>query len=208
VLVPQALQEQMLQGVLSMNIAQMAQSVITLIGTVVILLIIQPFLTLVTFAIVPMVVWSGLYLGERLKKTSLGVMDQVAEATAIAEEAFSQVRVVQSFVQEDHERGKYGGRMDHAVQVAIRRAVTRALFASVNGFAVLSASVLVLWLGGRMVLEGTLTAEARAAGATSVEIRGVKVVNRGILRLKGLAKDLGFAVKEVGNDLITFVKGL
>src|SRR3954454_20332635 len=44
---------QMLQGVLSMNIASMAQSVLTLIGTVVILLMIQPFLTLVTLAVVP-----------------------------------------------------------------------------------------------------------------------------------------------------------
>jgi subfamily B ATP-binding cassette protein MsbA len=148
---------QMLQGVLSMNIAAMAQSLLTLIGTVVILLMIQPFLTLVTLAIVPVVVGSGLYLGERLKKTSLGVMDQVAEATAIAEEAFSQVRVVQSFVQEDNERAKYGRRMDQAVAVAIRRAVTRGLFASISGFAVLSASVLVLWLGGRMVLAGTLS---------------------------------------------------
>jgi len=148
---------QMLQSVLSMNIAAMAQSVLTLVGTVVILLMIQPFLTLVTLAVVPVVVGSGLYLGNRLKKTSLGVMDQVAEATAIAEEAFSQVRVVQSFVQEDNERAKYGRRMDQAVAVAIRRAVTRGLFASISGFAVLSASVLVLWLGGRMVLAGTLS---------------------------------------------------
>ncbi|HET7232432.1 MAG TPA: ABC transporter transmembrane domain-containing protein [Longimicrobium sp.] len=148
---------QMLQGVLSMNIAAMAQSLLTLIGTVVILLMIQPFLTLITLAVVPIVVGSGLYLGELLKKTSLGVMDQVAEATAIAEEAFSQVRVVQSFVQEDNERAKYGRRMDQAVSVAVRRAITRGLFSSITSFSVLAASVLVLWLGGRMVLAGTLS---------------------------------------------------
>jgi len=148
---------QMLQGVLSMNIAAMAQSLLTLVGTVVILLMIQPMLTLVTLAVVPIVVGSGLYLGNLLKKTSLGVMDQVAEATAIAEEAFSQVRVVQSFVQEDNERARYGRRMDRAVTVAIRRAVTRGLFSSITSFTVLSASVLVLWLGGRMVLAGTLS---------------------------------------------------
>jgi subfamily B ATP-binding cassette protein MsbA len=135
----------------------MAQSLLTLIGTVIILLAIQPFLTLITLAVVPIVVGSGLYLGNLLKKTSLGVMDQVAEATAIAEEAFSQVRVVQSFVQEDNERSKYGRRMDQAVAVAIRRAVTRGLFSSISSFTVLSASVLVLWFGGRMVLAGTLS---------------------------------------------------
>jgi subfamily B ATP-binding cassette protein MsbA len=148
---------QMLQGVLSMNIAAMAQSLLTLAFTVVILVMIQPLLTAVTFAVVPIVVGSGLYMGNRLKKSSLGVMDQVASATAIAEEAFSQVRVVQSFVQEDSERAKYGRRMDRAVAVATRRAITRGLFSSISSFSVLSASVLVLWLGGRMVLAGTLS---------------------------------------------------
>lgn len=57
-------------------------------------------------------------------------------------------------------------------------------------------------------LAGTLTAEARAAGASAVEIRGVKVINPGVLRLQGLAKDLGFSVKEVGKDFITFTKAL
>jgi hypothetical protein len=57
-------------------------------------------------------------------------------------------------------------------------------------------------------LAATLTGEARAAGATAVEIRGLSVVNPGILRLQGLAKDLGFTVKEVGHDFITFAKGL
>ncbi|HEX6749734.1 MAG TPA: ABC transporter transmembrane domain-containing protein [Longimicrobium sp.] len=148
---------QMLQGVLSMAVTSMVQSLLTLLGTIVILFAMQPFLTLITLAVVPMVVGSGLWLGERLKKSSLGVMDQVAEATAVAEEAFSQIRVVQSFAREDFERGRYGLRMDNAVTVAMRRAVTRGLFNSVNSFAVFSASVLVLWLGGRMVLAGTLT---------------------------------------------------
>jgi subfamily B ATP-binding cassette protein MsbA len=148
---------QMLQGVLSMAVTSMVQSLLTLAGTVIILFAMQPMLTLITLAVVPAVVGSGLWLGERLKKSSLGVMDQVAEATAVAEEAFSQIRVVQSFAREDFERGRYGERMDRAVAVALKRAVVRGLFGSVNSFAVFSASVLVLWVGGRMVLAGTLT---------------------------------------------------
>jgi subfamily B ATP-binding cassette protein MsbA len=148
---------QMLQGVMTMAISSMLQSLLTLVGTVVILFAMQPYLTLVTLGVVPVVVGSGLWLGERLKKNSLGVMDQVAEATAVAEEAFSQIRVVQSFAREDYERGRYGGKMDGAVTMALKRSITRGLFNSVNSFAVFSASVLVLWLGGQMVLKGTLT---------------------------------------------------
>jgi subfamily B ATP-binding cassette protein MsbA len=43
------------------------------------------------------------------------------------------------------------------VAVAIRRAITRGLFASISSFTVFAASVLVLWLGGRMVLANTLS---------------------------------------------------
>ena len=39
------------------------------------------------------------------------VQDQVADATAVAEEAFSQIRVVQGFAQESHERERYGTRI-------------------------------------------------------------------------------------------------
>jgi subfamily B ATP-binding cassette protein MsbA len=148
---------QMLQSVLTMNITELFRLSLTLIAVVVILFLKQPLLTLVTMSVVPIVVGSSWYLGERLKKTSLGVMDQIAEATAVAEEAFSQIRVVQSFVREDFERARYGARMDGAVAVALRRAVTRGIFYAAIGFTTLSASVLVLWMGGRMVLAGTLT---------------------------------------------------
>ena len=148
---------QMLQTVLAMNVTELIRLVLSLVAVVVILFIKQPTLTLVTMLVVPVVVGSSWYLGERLKKSSLGVMDQIAEATAVAEEAFSQIRVVQSFVREDFERGRYGARMDGAVAVALRRAVTRGVFFSMIGFTMLAASVVVLWIGGRMVLAGTLT---------------------------------------------------
>jgi len=148
---------QMLQGVLAMNITELFRLSLTVVAVVVILFLKQPLLTVVTMGVVPIVVGSSWYLGERLKKTSLGVMDKIAEATAVAEEAFSQIRVVQSFVREDFERARYGARMDRAVAVALRRARIRGVFMAALGFTALAASVLVLWMGGRMVLAGTLT---------------------------------------------------
>jgi subfamily B ATP-binding cassette protein MsbA len=149
---------QMMQAVLSSYVSEAFRLTLTLAGSVVMLAVTDLKLTAVTLMIVPVVVGTGFYFGKLLNKSSLGVMDQVADATAIAEEAFSQIRVVQSFVRENHERARYGERMDRAVVVALRRAVTRGLFFSTIGFATFSASVLVLWMGGKMVLAGTLTA--------------------------------------------------
>ena len=57
-------------------------------------------------------------------------------------------------------------------------------------------------------LANVLTEEARAAGANAVEIRGLNVINPGILRLQGLAKELGFSIRQVATDSVTFSKPL
>ena len=164
----------MLQGVLTMHATELFRQTLMLIGALVMLTVTHVYLTLVTLVVVPIVVGTAFFFGKKLRLASQGVMDQVAEASAIAEEAFAQIRVVQSFVREPHERGRYGQRIADAVRVALRRSVTRAFFFSVIGFVSFSASVLVLWIGGRMVLTGELTAgtlvsfllySAMAAGA-------------------------------------------
>ncbi|MBB4634902.1 ABC transporter ATP-binding protein [Longimicrobium terrae] len=147
----------MLQGVLTMNALELLKQTLLLIGALVMLTVTHVYLTGITLLLVPIVVGTAIFFGERLKKASQGVMDEVAEASAIAEESFSQIRVVQSFVGEPHEQARYGARITAAVSVALRRAVTRGFFYSVIGFVSMSASVLVLWVGGRMVLAGTLT---------------------------------------------------
>jgi ATP-binding cassette subfamily B protein len=148
----------MLQGVLSGQITELFKQFILLAGAVTLLFVTHAQLALVTLAVVPIVVGTAFFFGKRLNKASLGVMDQVADATAIAEEAFSQIRVVQSFTAEPHEAGRYGIRMQGAVEVALKRAVTRGLFFSAMGFATLSGTVVVLWMGGHMVLRGDLSA--------------------------------------------------
>jgi subfamily B ATP-binding cassette protein MsbA len=148
----------MLQGVLTLHATELCKQLLMLVGALVMLTLTHVKLTLVTLVIVPIVVGSAFFFGKKLRKASQGVMDQVAEASAIAEEAFAQIRVVQSFVGEPHEQARYGDRIRESVRVALRRAVTRGIFFSAIGFVSLSASVLVLWVGGRMVVTGELTA--------------------------------------------------
>jgi ATP-binding cassette, subfamily B, bacterial MsbA len=91
---------------------------------------------------------------------STGVQDRLADATAVAEEAFSQIRTVQSFVQEPYERGRYHERIRGVVSAAITRAQNRGVFFGAITFSGFGAMVVVLWQGGIMVLAGELTAGA------------------------------------------------
>ncbi len=149
-----------IQGLVSYQISEFARQVLYLVGGVTLLTLMHPQLTRTTLLVVPFVVGAAVYFGRKLRRISTGVQDQVAQATAVAEEAFSQIRIVQSFVQEVWEANRYGQRIAEVVRYAIRRAVVRGLFFAVITFATFGGVAVVLWQGGRLVLAGALTAGA------------------------------------------------
>jgi subfamily B ATP-binding cassette protein MsbA len=95
-----------------------------------------------------------------LRHASTGVQDRIAEATASAEEAFSQIRTVHSFTREAEETRRYGHHLTDVVSAALRRARLRALFFGVITFVAFGGIVAVLWQGARLVIAGSLTAGA------------------------------------------------
>jgi subfamily B ATP-binding cassette protein MsbA len=147
----------LLQGVLSHQIAEFSRQLLALVGGIVLLTLMQPRLTLTALGVIPLVIGTALYFGRRLRRMTVGVQDKVAEATAVAEEAFSQIRTVQSFVQEPAERARYGDRILASVRAALHRAQLRGVFFGVLTFSTFVGIVFVLWQGGLLVLEGQLT---------------------------------------------------
>ncbi|MBK8002812.1 MAG: ATP-binding cassette domain-containing protein [Gemmatimonadetes bacterium] len=147
-----------LQGTVSHQIAEFSRQVLTLAGAVTLLAITQPRLTLTALAVIPIAVATAFFFGRRLRRMSTGVQDKVAEATAVAEEAFSQIRTVQSFAMEEWERTRFSDRVDAIVTAAVIRARVRGMFFGAITFAAFTAVVIVLWQGGVLVSEGKLTA--------------------------------------------------
>ena len=147
----------LLQGVLSHQIAEFSRQILALAGGIILLTLMQPRLTLTALGVVPLVVGSALFFGRRLRRMTTLVQDKVAEATASAEEAFSQIRTVQSFVQEPAERRRYAERIGESVRAALARAQIRGVFFGVLTFSTFVGIVIVLWQGGLLVLEGQLT---------------------------------------------------
>lgn len=146
-----------LQTVLSYNLSEFARQTLFLIGGIVLLTMTDPLLTATTLAVVPLVVGAAFLFGRALRRASTGVQDRIAEATGTADEAFSQIRTVQSFTREDEEVRRYGAHLADVISAAIRRARIRGGFFGTLTFSGFGAVVAVLWQGGRLVLEGSLT---------------------------------------------------
>jgi subfamily B ATP-binding cassette protein MsbA len=149
-----------LQSLLGTWISELSRQTLFLIGGIILLTRTHPRLTTTTLGMVPIVIGSAFFFGRRLRRASAGVQDRVAEAMGMADESFSQIRTVQSFVREAEETRRYRGLLSGVVSAAIARAQTRALLFGVVGFVAFGGVVAVLWQGGRLVLEGQLTAGA------------------------------------------------
>jgi len=150
----------LLQSLMSTWVSEFSRQSLFLVGGIVLLTITHPSLTRTTLAVVPIVVGTVFVFGRRLRRASTGVQDRVADAMAHADEAFSQIRTVQSFVRERYETRRYGSMLSDVVEAAIKRAWIRAAFFGIVGFVGFVGVVAVLWQGGELVLEGQLTAGA------------------------------------------------
>jgi len=149
-----------LQTVLSYNLSEFARQTLFLIGGIILLIITDSRLTATTLAVVPLVVGAAVVFGRALRKASTGVQDRIAEATGTADEAFSQIRTVQSYTAEAEEVRRYGAHLHQVIDAAIRRAKIRGAFFGILTFCGFGGVVAVLWQGGRQVLAGNLTAGA------------------------------------------------
>jgi subfamily B ATP-binding cassette protein MsbA len=88
---------------------------------------------------------------------STRVQDRLAEANAVVEESLSSIRIVQSFVREDYERGRYRDRILEAFKVARRRALAGGGFVAFIVMVVYGGFAIMLWFGSRMVISGQIT---------------------------------------------------
>ena len=147
-----------LQSLCNTWISEFSRQMILLVGGVALLALTHPRLAATTLAVSPVVVAAAFGFGRALRRASTGVQDRVAEATGAADEAFSQIRIVQGFAREAGETQRYQDHLQDVVTAAIRRALLRALFFGVVGFIAFAGVVTILWQGGELVLAGGLTA--------------------------------------------------
>ncbi len=146
-----------MRTVLTNNVSTLLQQVLTLIGSVVIMLIINVNLTAFILLLVPVVVILGAVFGIALRRISTQVQDEIAGSTVVAEEVLQNIREVKSFVREPYEIERYNSALGRAFNAAVRLLRVRTIFGPMIAFLAFGGLALILWFGGREVLEGRLS---------------------------------------------------
>jgi len=145
------------QTVVSTALAQLFSQSVTLVGGVILLFVTSARLSVLTLAVIPLVIGTAITIGRRIRRVSRQVQDAIAAANADAEEAISGVRVVQSFTAEPIEQDRYGTGIRASFRAALARAQLQGIMGGVMSFLTFGALAVVLWYGGRQVMAGDLT---------------------------------------------------
>jgi ATP-binding cassette subfamily B protein len=143
--------------VLGPGIMYTASTLATFVGTIVFMLRISPRLLLLS--LVPLVFVSFLvrYFGRRIHDRFESVQAQLSEISAVVQENLSGARVVRAYAQEPYEMARFQAANEEYLRR--NRQLIRMYGSLYPGIQLLmgTGAVLVLWLGGRMVVAGTIT---------------------------------------------------
>ena len=146
-----------MRSVLTNNVSTVLQQTLIMLGSIGIMLVLNWRLTLFILLLTPVVVLLGAVFGIFLRRTSTQIQDELAGATTVVDEVFQNIREVKSFVREGYEIERYGGAIENAFRASIKLLRIRSVFGPLVGFMAFGGLSLILWFGGREVLEGRLT---------------------------------------------------
>ncbi|MGA9541041.1 MAG: ABC transporter transmembrane domain-containing protein [Methyloceanibacter sp.] len=138
-------------------ISQAIRNVLLLAGSVVMMIVTSPKLSLAVLIVIPLIVLPLVAYGRSVRARSRFAQDTLAEASAYASESLGQVKVLQAFTNEGAATGRFRRAMDRAFNAANDRAKARAGLTAIAMFLVFASVVGVLWYGAQDVLSGSMT---------------------------------------------------
>jgi ATP-binding cassette, subfamily B, multidrug efflux pump len=134
-----------------------ASTVLTFIVAIILMLSIDPWLTLVALVPLPFVSVSVKMFGSAIHRRFETIQAQLSDISAVVQEALSGVRVVRAYGQEEAELERF--RRSNQEYVTRNRGLIRlqaAFFPSMTFFLGIGG-LLVLWQGSREVIQGRIT---------------------------------------------------
>jgi len=148
----------LLQQVIGSSVSVALRNTLLFIGGTVMLAVTSPRLTGFVFLVVPLVVAPIVLFGRAVRRLSRESQERVADLAAHAEESLNAVRTVQAFGHEAADAARFGAAVDRSLATAFKRIAARAAMTGLVMLLVFGAVGFILWLGGRDVVAGRITA--------------------------------------------------
>jgi ABC-type multidrug transport system fused ATPase/permease subunit len=148
---------QALDQLVTEGIATLVSATLTLVGTAVILVVLDPSLALVTFLTFPVLLVGSLAFRIASSGAYRATREKIAQVTAYLQETLSGVRVVRAFGQERRHGNRFAELNDENREANMKTVyLNAAYFPSVELLSAVATAAILLY-GGNQVLDGEAT---------------------------------------------------
>ncbi len=147
----------LIQSLSGIGLSILLRSTVSFLGSLVLLLLTSLKLALIIFALIPTVLAPMLLFGRRVRRLSRDSQDRVADTSGLAGETLNAIQTVQAFTLEELHGRRYDAAVEESFSTAVRRTRVRAWLIAAAIMTTFSSVTLVLWLGARAVLDGSMT---------------------------------------------------
>jgi ABC-type multidrug transport system fused ATPase/permease subunit len=148
---------------LGYGLVLISQAALTIAFAAVAMIVIDPRLALISLSPVPFVVWIAMRYGRQARPALQEVQQRIAELTADVEENVGGVRVVKAFAREERQYTRFGESVSRVFEQSMISTRLRAFYNPFLGFLPQIGLALLLLLGGRAVIDGSLSLGAFTA---------------------------------------------
>ncbi len=133
------------------------QSLLTIVLASVVMIAINPLLALIALAPAPFVVYTASRYNRVSRPALQEVQQRIAELTAEAEENVSGIRIVKAFAREEYQLHRFQRAVSRVFDQSIYSTRLQAFFSPLIGLLPQFGIALVLLVGGREVINGSLS---------------------------------------------------
>jgi ATP-binding cassette subfamily B protein len=139
------------------GVASVLADLLTLVGIVAIMLWMSPWLSMITFTIIPLMVAFMYFWGRRVRKVYRETRKTIASVSAQMEESVSGMREIQSYSREGETRREFQQVNISNMEANVQAGQVMSAFWPVVSLFTAMGNFLVLWFGGNAVMRGTLS---------------------------------------------------
>lgn len=148
----------LLQTVFTGTLSVAIRNGLLIIGGTSLLLITSGKLTGMVFLMLPAVIIPIVILGRKVRFWSRETQSRLADVNVEAEETVHGIRTIQSLSLEAYQEKRFLNRVDAVLEAALKRIRLRGWLTAIVIALVFGAVMTVLWMGGRDVLTGRISA--------------------------------------------------
>ncbi len=131
--------------------------VVTLVGVLVIMLLIDPLLTLAALSVLPALLYYAAKKRPQIRAAHREARDRRGEMATQATEVIRNVRFVQAFSRQDEESSRFCGQLDRCAAADLDSLDVSAKYSPIAGVVLALGTAVVTYVGALRVIDGSLS---------------------------------------------------